>query len=128
MRHAQLFSVALLVIVSAIGLRAVSPIVATEQGDWIKESGVRLENAADPFVMSLPNGGYRMYYPGAGGIVSAYSEDGLNWSRESGVRVPCGEFGGPESMVMGASVIQLENGSYRMYYCGKSGLAVLQEL
>ena len=70
---------------------------------WAAEPGVRLAPhgpAADvrvvcPDVIPLAGGGYRMYFEGqpsgrASVILSAFSEDGLEWRPEPGVR-----FGGP---------------------------------
>ena len=71
---------------------------------WEKEPGVRIdaggEGAVDyiwsPDVIPLADGRYRMYYEGRtempGGlvrsaVVSALSDDGLNWEREPGIRL-----------------------------------------
>ncbi len=59
------------------------------------ESGVRLGTAAVYCVTSSPNG-YRMYYSsetvnyGAAGVLSAVSSDGLNWTKEAGIRISTG--------------------------------------
>jgi hypothetical protein len=108
------------------------------QEEWIRESGVRVpidgiytnpNYAIGPDVLELDDGTYRMYYtqlygpiysPSGsryGNIVSATSNDGLSWFKESGVRV---EYGGPydtyESFT--PEVITLPNGTFRMYYAG----------
>lgn len=78
-----------------------------EQGEYLK--------FVDADVVALPTGGYRIYFeachidnPDApGSIISATSSDGLNWEIESGVRLA--DSGAP-------SLIQLEDGRWRMYY------------
>ena len=78
--------------------------------------------AADPDVVKLDNGQYRMYYgqspekPGAGHshpILSAISTDGKTFKPEAGVRLASGAF---------PDVIHLSNGSWRMYYQGSNGI------
>ena len=49
------------------------------------------EWAVCPDVLTLPDGGYRMYFQarsasGHNVILSAVSEDGLHWTREAGIR------------------------------------------
>ena len=102
--------------------------ISTDGITWTKESGVRIdpETASDvvyPSVIELPNNTYRMYFvenPDGGNNVyirSATSSDGLNWNKENGKRI---NYGGTYDSI-GAStpeVLELANGSYRMYYCG----------
>jgi len=89
---------------------------------WTKDSGVRLTGGV-PFVLALPDGTYRMYYTDidSGGILSAISSDGLNWTKENGVRIANGEQGSAEEIAADPTVIQLDDGNYRMYYSGKTG-------
>ena len=97
------------------------PIAQTQTGCWTKD-GMRLAGGV-PFVLELPDGRYRMYYGNrGGGIQSAISSDGLNWTEESGLRIADGGEGSGEYVVAGATVIQLDDGRYRMYYDGKTGL------
>lgn len=98
------------------------PLAEAPSSGWTKDSGVRLIGGS-PFVLALQDGTYRMYYTtiGGGGILSAISSDGLNWTEESGVRIAEGAPGGGEEIVADPTVIQLDDGSYRMYYSGKTG-------
>jgi predicted GH43/DUF377 family glycosyl hydrolase len=98
------------------------PLEETLSSSWTKDNGVRLTGGV-PFVLALPDGTYRMYYTigGGGGILSANSSDGLNWIEESGVRIANGARGSEEDIVADPTVIQLDDGSYRMYYSGKTG-------
>lgn len=75
---------------------------------WSVEAGTRLatggtndlDNIGNPTVISLPNGGYRMYYDGevrkteqefTWRILSATSPDGLIWTKDPGIRLNIGE-------------------------------------
>lgn len=90
-------------------------------------------SAAMPQIIKLTNGTYRMYYgvrfrtlvSGAKtAIKSATSSDGLTWTVESGYRLlgdgdgDSGSDGIPsdEELISAADVVQLSNGTYRMYY------------
>ena len=66
---------------------------------------------ADAEVLALPGGGYRMYvgYMGDHSIVSFFSDDGLDWSPEAGVRIASGAF--PDAVL-------LPDGRVRLYYQG----------
>ena len=79
-----------------------------------------------PETMVLSDGTYRMYYsnekypfgdPQWGNIVSAVSPDGLTWTKEPNIRV---DYGGPyDSLrVLSPDIMQLSDGTYRMYYAG----------
>lgn len=104
------------------------------------DEGARLTHAAtgqldcvvsNPWVIQIAQG-YRMYYQGqadlcdgrsrqqtdsppAYRIMSAFSVDGKNFQREPGVRIDTGSVTGLSSAGRG-SVIQLDDGSYRMYF------------
>lgn len=75
--------------------------------EWRKESGVRVNAGNVPFVYPLEAGGYRLYFCGQGGILSAHSADGIAFAIEPGVRVPRG---------CDPSLVKLDDGRYRMYY------------
>lgn len=107
------------------------------------DEGARLTHAAtgqldcvvsNPWVAQIAQG-YRMYYqaqadlcdgrsrqlndpPATYRIMSAYSADGKNFQREPGVRIDTGPATGLSSAGRG-SVIQLDDGSYRMYFEGR---------
>jgi len=91
-----------------------------KQGDWIKENGIRVRDGSSPCIVMLPNGAYRMYYTGTDGILSAFSSDGLTWTKESGVRIsPEGE-GSNQEKILSCAVIEIPSG-YRMIYEGVQG-------
>jgi hypothetical protein len=70
----------------------------------------------------LKDGRFRLYYWGSGGILSSISADGLDFEKESGVRIaPVGGSGNPESIVCDATIIDLPDGKIRMYYKGANG-------
>jgi hypothetical protein len=97
---------------------------------WIKEGGVRLtpdhrdenqERVGNPVVFPLKNGRYRMVYEGSDikqarrYLFSAYSEDGITWIREKGIRLQDkNEYGAILASV--PNVITLPKGKLRMYY------------
>jgi hypothetical protein len=75
--------------------------------EWTKEPGVRVGTGNVPFVYPAEGGGYRLYFCGQGGIVSALSSDGLEFRMEAGVRVMRG---------CDPSLVKLDDGRFRMYY------------
>ena len=79
-----------------------------------KEPGVRVAGVAGGEFLSLPNGTLRLYsglYGNNQFLISFISSDGLNWTQEAGMRQP------PPPPIVGASkIMQLPNGTYRMYY------------
>lgn len=90
---------------------------------WTQDSGIRITDGSVPYVNRLKDGRFRLYYCGAGGILSAISSDGLNFEKEQGVRIaPVAGLGNPESMVCDATIIDLPDGRIRMYYKGATGL------
>jgi len=99
---------------------------------WLKEPGVRVDvgpsGALDsvalrgPDVISLPSGGFRMYYVGFddGGtqrVLSATSSDGFLWTKEVGVRLVPGGTDGTTGILQ-PEVAQVSGGTFRMYYMG----------
>ncbi|MDP2931431.1 MAG: hypothetical protein Q8O05_02890 [Chloroflexota bacterium] len=94
---------------------------AATQFLWTVDPGVRLEDAIVPNLYRLEDGRSRMYYGGPGGILSAISEDGLTFTRETGVRVPSGSPGGPEMIVSDPTLVRLKDGRVRMFYKGATG-------
>lgn len=88
-----------------------SGVIPAHGGEWTKEPGVRVSGGNVPFVYQLEGGGYRLYFCGQGGILSAKSADGLNFTAEPGVRTPGCD----------PSLVKLDDGRYRMYYKLASG-------
>jgi len=91
--------------------------------------------AVSPRVVRLPEGGYRMFYSqilpregfpaGANDydnattrILSAVSDDGLNWTPEPGVRLSSEQGGAGEFRVVSSEVVPMsdETGRLRMYF------------
>jgi hypothetical protein len=97
--------------------------------DWTMEDGVRMLDASFPDVVRLPDGRWRMYYQGAGaggepgnGIASAVSDDGVNWTREDGLRIRQGLQGAADVKdVADPTVIGIDDGGYLMVYRGQAG-------
>lgn len=104
---------------------------------WTPESGIRVDGTKTPLggmvdgpdIIKLPSGVFRLYFwsfsvPAGGGIYQADSEDGLIFSTPSPALVyhEPWEFGeGGVSSPSDPSVIQMPDGSWRMYYgiCGQ---------
>ncbi|MBF0563742.1 MAG: hypothetical protein HQK89_00710 [Nitrospirae bacterium] len=66
-------------------------------------------------VLKLPDGTYRAYYMGMGGMVSARSNDGIVWTQETGQRM------GPGGAIVSVSnpwVFITKDNRYRMIYEG----------
>lgn len=72
-----------------------------------------------PDVMPV-EGGFRMYYSGDGGVLSAFSDDGNDWKQEKGIRLSTPEW---LSLVADPAVTQRADGSYVMYFKGTEGIA-----
>jgi hypothetical protein len=88
---------------------------------WVADEGIRLEDGSVPNIHRLEDGRFRMYYGGAGGILSAISQEGLTFTKESGVRVPSGSQGSLEMIVSDPTLVILNDCRMRMYYKGASG-------
>ncbi len=88
---------------------------------WTVDSGIRLEDATVPNVCRLEDGRVRMYYGGPGGILSAISQDGITFTKETGVRVSSSSPGGHEMIVSDPTLVKLKDGRVRMYYKGANG-------
>ncbi len=85
---------------------------------WIKEPGIRIGPGSVPYVISVGDTAFRLYYCNQQGIVSAFSIDGLNFIPDSGVRIPPGD--SMERTVADPTLVKIGNG-YRMYYKGATG-------
>ena len=110
---------------------------------WKKEPGSRVEGSRDmdlskvqaPGIVALPGGGYRLFYtavgPGKpfpvcqGYILSAYSDDGVNFEVEEGIRLapdPTIEHG--SLRYLAPTVTQLADGRWRMYFESRGPAAI----
>jgi predicted GH43/DUF377 family glycosyl hydrolase len=96
---------------------------STDGEAWVKDAGIRVDARAPdaeewavcPDVVVLPEGGYRMYFQarsaaGRHTILSAVSGDGLDWTREAGIR-----FADADSQFGSPRVLPLEDGRWRLY-------------
>ena len=102
---------------------------------WKKESGIRLQGSHSldfskvqaPCVVNVPTGGYRLYYtavgPGKpikqcqGYILSAFSEDGLQFESETGIRLePQAEIEYMSRRILAPTVTQISKSRWRMYF------------
>src|SRR3989344_3918480 len=86
---------------------------------WTKESGQRIAGGI-PFAHKLMDGRIRLYYCGQGGVLSAISSDGLNFTKESGTRIGPGS--GNEAVVCDPTLVTLSDGRVRLYYKGADGM------
>ncbi len=80
-----------------------------------------------PCITAKPGGGYRLFYTGLGPakpfpacqgyILSAVSEDGLNFKKEPGIRLaPQLDVPHMSRRVLAPSIIKLDDGRWRMYF------------
>jgi len=101
---------------------------------WLKEPGARVEGSRQldaskvqaPCIVRNPAGGFRLYYtavgPGKpypdcqGYILSAISDDGLNFQAESGIRLsPQPEVPQRSLRLLAPTVYRMEDSAWRMY-------------
>jgi hypothetical protein len=93
-------------------------IVKERSWRWRVEEGFRIKDGSVPYAMRLDDGGVRLYYCSAGGILSAISEDGLEFKKEPGARISVAQ--GGESIICDPTVVRMDDGM-RMYYKGADG-------
>lgn len=86
--------------------------------ETVIEPGVRLMDASVPYVKRTKEGGYRLYYCGMEGILSAISDDGIVFEKEGGIRISPASLG---TMVCDATIVDLPDGGMRMYYKSAKG-------
>jgi hypothetical protein len=111
--------------------RHVISLISTDGGvTFTQEPGDRIVGDADhdafgPVVLALPTGDFRMYLTdqrtvigtsGAPAFISAISSDGLNFTWEAGERLHYSGTGDEASGIRGGNVVELPDGTYRMYY------------
>lgn len=106
--------------------------------NWLKEAGARIEGSREldrskvqaPCIVLAPEGGYRLFYtavgPGKpfadcqGYLLSAVSQDGLQFTPEPGIRVaPDPAVPHMSLRVLAPSLTQLPDGRWRMYFEGR---------
>ena len=102
---------------------------------WQKEPGARVEGARGldrskvqaPGVVAVPSGGFRLFYTAVGPakpflacqgyILSAFSQDGLRFRAEPGIRVaPRPGISHMSLRVLAPSVTRCADGRWRMYF------------
>lgn len=91
-----------------------SNIISGQNQKWQGENIAIEGKYADADVIAIEDGKYRLYYseePDAAGfsgkIYSSISSDGINWTKEDGIR---------KDMATFPDIIKLPNGQYRMYF------------
>ena len=93
---------------------------APDGASFVAEAGSRLPDGSGmPRVVAIPTGGWRLYFTSGGGIRSAVTTDGLNFTVEPGFRITAeaaGFTGTTAGATSGATVIRLTDGRYRMYF------------
>ena len=90
--------------------------------NWQEDAGIRISDGSVPYIYKLKDGRYRLYYCGAGGILSAIAADGLTFQKESGIRIATvSQPGDQESMVCDPTIVELSDSKIRMYYKGSNG-------
>ena len=82
--------------------------------NWQEDAGTRVSDGSVPYVYKLKDGRYRLYYCGAGGILSAVSPDGLDFQKE-GLRIDS-ENTGDGGWASVPEAIRLSDGRIRIYY------------
>jgi hypothetical protein len=95
--------------------------ISSDETTWATEEGIRMTGVSVTRPLSLPSGGWRIYYNLANnaGIASAYSADGLSFETEAGTRIATGGAYDTAVVDMGTTII-LPDGTCRLYYGGSS--------
>lgn len=88
------------------------------QEKWTKEDKIRIDPGISPDVIRLADGTWKMYYTVNEGIVSAFSQNGLEWNKDEGVRVQPEYHSKEQGKIGSPSVIKLAKGGFRMLYEG----------
>jgi hypothetical protein len=73
---------------------------------------------ASPFVFQLPDGRYRLFYTGGGGISSETSADGMTFTRDAGLRLAENALAPlvtQQGQPVCSAIVKLADGRYRMY-------------
>ena len=90
---------------------------------WTIDAGVRntgFSSARHPHVLQISDTLFRMYFEGqlgfVGGIGSAISSDGLNWTKETDQNGIIDAFTGQNNNAADPVVFELDTGGFRMYY------------
>lgn len=105
-------------------------IISSDGLNFKLEEGVRLERAVDPNVITLPGGGFLMFYATAPSykklippsqIWWAYSKEGINWRVLGKV---ADEENSPYFMAVDPSAVILPSGRIRVYY-GRGGPGIV---
>ena len=92
------------------------PVAEMMSFSWEKDDGSRVVDGSVPFIHKLSGGKSRLYYCKDNGILSAVSQDGLNFAKEQGTRISPGT--GFETQVCDPTIVDLPGGKMRMYYKG----------
>ena len=111
------------------GQRGFDSFISDDGVSFQKEDGYRLAGPGIfmPFVITLPDGNFRLYFTdqevvigeeGGRAIMSAISDDGIDFTVEEGDRLTYSGNDYESSGIRGAKILELDDESYRMYYHG----------
>lgn len=97
-----------------------NPVANILEFSWEKDDGSRITDGSVPFIHQTKDGTTRLYYCNSQGILSAISSDGTTFAKERGVRISPGE--NSELIVCDPTIVDLPDGSIRMYYKGADSM------
>lgn len=107
------YSILLFFFIFVLGCKSESQQIETQQS-WQLQGLAVIGHFADPEIVSLDDGTFRLYYsiePEVAGnkleLYSARSSDGIHWEQEEGTRKEFATFPG---------IIRLPNGQFRLYF------------
>jgi hypothetical protein len=115
MSSRQFLLTAILLLVSAFALAGTAS--AQDLTNWTEE-GMRLKDGVDSTPLLLPDGRIRLYFGAnsvnGGGIASATSNDGLNFTVDPGLRRPYSIYNGGSALL--TRFVPVPGGGVRMFY------------
>lgn len=83
---------------------------------WEKDLGLRVDTGTAPNVIRFLDGSWRMYYTVEEGIVSASSQNGIDWGKEQGFRMTGDPKSKDHAYVGSPTVFAIAADKYRMIY------------
>lgn len=101
-----------------IGLNTAVTSFPEPQEKWDIEAKIRIDPGISPDVIRSSDGNWKMYYAVNEGIVSAFSQNGLDWNKDEGVRVQSEYHSKEQAKVGSPTIIKLAKGGFRMLYEG----------
>lgn len=101
-----------------IGLNLAVTTFPEPQEKWAAEEKIRIDSGISPDVIRLSDGTWKMYYTVNEGVVSAFSQNGLDWNKDAGVRIQAEFHSKDQAKVGSPTIIKLAKGGFRMFYEG----------